>query len=656
MATTISSAILRALSRVVEDQRVKALPDQELLQRFTVGGDEAAFHTLLLRYGPTVLRICRALLPSEDDVEDAFQATFLVFARKAGSIRRTSTLGNWLQGVAYRTAHKARAEFAKRQKHERRVPRLEACPPEDLTWREVQCVLHEELSGLSEGYRVPLTLYYLQGMTVDEAAERLGLSKGTLKARLERGRGLLRARLVRRGLGSAVVLLAAAWPGSAAGLISTRVATLTEGVLKAMLVSKLKTATVTLAILAFVGLGLGGVAYTTAAQKPDSEGGQRPPALMAQAERPPAEQKAIAALRAVGGRVVIDRTQPGEPVVAVYLLSRDCKDEHLKHLKEFKHLKTLVLPGITDATVNEIRELKGVERLRARPDDGKVVVEGLGGLANLRELELGQVEDAGLQEIGKLKNLRVLKLNAWRVSAEGLKELKGLKELRRLELNDLRNVGAGLTVLVELENLEQLSLKGGIDDAVLKHVAKIKHLRVLHLTNNQVTDEGLTELTCLPNLRQVFLRNTRGTDTGIADLKKAVPGLEVTKAGRGVPPRTWEDYERITGTAGVLDAKTLLFADGTRVRLNMRVPEPGEKGAREAAEFLARLIGAQTVTCYLIEAQLAYSAYVGDVNVEYAMVVNGWARADHSGMEPAETIARENKRGIWAENVGAPGR
>src|SRR5262249_27739979 len=174
-----------------------------------------AFHTLLRRHGPMVLGVCRALLAREEDAEDAFQATFLVFARKAGSIQRTSSLGSWLHGVACRTARKTQAEFAKRQKHERQAAQPEALPPDHLTWREAQRVVHEELGGLSERYQAPLTLCYLQGKTLDEAAMQLGLTKGTLKARLERGRGLLRARLVRRGLGPAAPLPVSVWPASA---------------------------------------------------------------------------------------------------------------------------------------------------------------------------------------------------------------------------------------------------------------------------------------------------------------------------------------------------------------------------------------------------------------------------------------------------------
>jgi endonuclease YncB( thermonuclease family) len=135
-----------------------------------------------------------------------------------------------------------------------------------------------------------------------------------------------------------------------------------------------------------------------------------------------------------------------------------------------------------------------------------------------------------------------------------------------------------------------------------------------------------------------------------------MPDLEVEKDVPDAPPRTWEDWERVAGKVKVLDAKTLRFDDGTRVRLNIRAPEQGEKGAGEAAEFLARLIGDRDVTCFLVEAQLAYVGYVEEVNIEHAMIINGWARSHHSSTKPAETLAREKKRGLWSAKFGTPPR
>ena len=186
MSKTAAGPILHLIRRLVEDQRLKELPDQELLRRFSSGRDEAAFSALLRRHGPMVLDICRNMLRNEEDAEDAFQATFLVLAQRATAIRKKSSVGSWLHGVAYRTALKAQAEFAKRHKNEAGHPARTPAPScDDLRWREVQQALHGELNRLSECYRAPLVLCYLEGNTQDQAALLLGVSRGTVKKRLE---------------------------------------------------------------------------------------------------------------------------------------------------------------------------------------------------------------------------------------------------------------------------------------------------------------------------------------------------------------------------------------------------------------------------------------------------------------------------------------
>ena len=277
-----ASPILQLIRRTAEDLRAREMTDQDLLQSFHAQQDQAAFHALLRRHGPMVLDVCRGTLGNEADAEDAFQATFLILARKAGSIRRAASLGSWLHGVAYRIALKARAQSATRQKHEARTPGPKAAEPDDLSWREVRQVLHEEVSRLPERYRAPLVLCYLEGATQDAAAVQLKLAKSTLRERLERGRALLRTRLMHRGLGPAAVLVAGAWPianlsasmqafivsstvkaatlfaagrTAAVGLISAKAAALTEGVLQAMVLSKIKVATALVLVTVAVSVG-----------------------------------------------------------------------------------------------------------------------------------------------------------------------------------------------------------------------------------------------------------------------------------------------------------------------------------------------------------------------------------------------------------------
>jgi RNA polymerase sigma factor (sigma-70 family) len=192
---TAPSPILHLIRRVVEDQRLKDLPDQELLRSFQAAHDKAAFDTLLRRHGSMVLDVCRNVLGNEQEAEDAFQVTFLVLARKAGAIRKAASVGSWLYGVAYRTATKAQACAAKRRKYESRNWRQTANKASnDLTWREVQQLLHAELNRLPERNRAALVHCYLEGKSQDQAARLLGVSRAALKKRLEVGRALLAGR------------------------------------------------------------------------------------------------------------------------------------------------------------------------------------------------------------------------------------------------------------------------------------------------------------------------------------------------------------------------------------------------------------------------------------------------------------------------------
>jgi cytochrome c peroxidase len=295
MAKALSSTVVQLIRRF-QDERGRPLSDPVLLEQFCEQGDEAAFATLLSRHGPMVLGVCRSVLRNEADAEDAFQATFLILARKAASIRKTASLGSWLHGVAHRTALKARARSATREKNEARAPARPASQPDDLAWREVQQLLHEELTGLAKRYRDPLVACYLEGKTQEEAAAQLGVAVSTLKERMERGRSLLRARLVRRGLGPAAILAAATWPAAASASVpgtlasstiqaahrfaggqmattvaSAHVAALTEGVLKTMLLTRLKFATLVLVGMALLASGASLTMLAAPASEPTAD-------------------------------------------------------------------------------------------------------------------------------------------------------------------------------------------------------------------------------------------------------------------------------------------------------------------------------------------------------------------------------------------------
>jgi RNA polymerase sigma factor (sigma-70 family) len=208
MAPASATLLLRYLGKQAGAAGPYQLPDGELVDRFVDLGDQVAFEELLRRHGGMVLGVCRRLLPRRQDAEDVFQATFLTLVRKASSIRTCSAVGSWLHGVARCLACQVRDANARRQRHER----LAACtspadPSAEVTLRDAEAVLHDELVRLPEKYRMPLVLCYLEGLGREEAALRLGWSLATLKRQLGRGRELLRVRLTRRGLAPAAALV-----------------------------------------------------------------------------------------------------------------------------------------------------------------------------------------------------------------------------------------------------------------------------------------------------------------------------------------------------------------------------------------------------------------------------------------------------------------
>lgn len=279
------SPILQLFRRAASDPAARDCSDQELLRRFVAERDGAAFEAIVRRHGPMVRDVCRAVLGTCNDAEDAFQVTFLVLVRKAGSVRKAASLASWLHGVARRTALKAKAGSARHQRHGAPVPERGVSDPDNLSWSELRRVLHEELSQLPRRYREPLVLCYLEGSTQDDAATCLGLSKGTLRRRLEQGRALLRERLVRRGVGPAAVLFAAAWPAVAVAelppatvastliactafatgalAVSAEVTALTGGVLRAMFMTKLKHVAVVLLTATAIATGTGALVHAT---------------------------------------------------------------------------------------------------------------------------------------------------------------------------------------------------------------------------------------------------------------------------------------------------------------------------------------------------------------------------------------------------------
>jgi RNA polymerase sigma factor (sigma-70 family) len=293
MAANAVNGVIRRLRRAVLQRDAAGLTDGELLEQYLAGRDEAAFEVLLRRHGAMVLGVCRRILRNEADAEDAFQATFLVFVRKASSIRSRATVSNWLYGVAHNTALKAKAMSHKRHAKEREAGSVPKDETPSEVWQEIHALLDGELSRLPDKYRIPIVLCDLEGKTIKEAACHLGWPQGTVATRLTRGRGQLASRLTKQGLtlsGSAMAAVMsqaaasaqgtmpacvpaslvvstvqaataiAAGHAAAAGVISTKVVALTESVVKAMLMTKLKAPAAML--LAIIVIGSGGTLFT----------------------------------------------------------------------------------------------------------------------------------------------------------------------------------------------------------------------------------------------------------------------------------------------------------------------------------------------------------------------------------------------------------
>ena len=470
----MKSLAIKSIETLLDVGTLAGMPDGPLLERFVAGRDGLAFETIVARHGPMVFNVCRRILAQRSDVEDAFQATFLILVRKAGTLRDGQRLGPWLYGVAHRVASRARSQSTHRHSRERPGP-AEAAeasdPATDLERRELLAAIDEEVNRLPEKYRAALVLCDLESRTYAEAARHLDCALGTLKSRLAWARDRLRRRLIRRGLAPATAILAvdlAAGSASAAvpaGLArttveaavrcltgraavgvgsasaSTTVSILTEGVLRTMFYSRLRTIAAALLAFATSAAGLGVLAQTqiptqtqTQTQTPtgtrydeairDFE--ERLRILKQMRDRELAhredQDKTAARLEKLGGRIERD-------VIAVNLVATKVTDDDLKLLSVFPNLQTLHLHH------NEI---------------GDTGVANLQRLGNLTTLDLfdTRVTDAGLVHLAEwMPFLQWVDLNDTKVTDAGLQHLKGLKHLRRLDVRKTNVTEAGVADL-----------------------------------------------------------------------------------------------------------------------------------------------------------------------------------------------------------------
>jgi RNA polymerase sigma factor (sigma-70 family) len=344
--TTVAHAQLNAVLGQLRQLSASAdgsLTDAQLLERFLHQHDQAAFATLVKRHGPLVQKVCWRVLHHVQDAEDAFQATFLVLARNAASIRKRETLASWLPGAAYRTAVRARRDAGRRQHHERESQRMHhKQPPLDEALCELQAVLDEETAKLPEKYRIVFVLCCLESKSKPEAAAQLGLKEGTVSSRLAHARKLLQQRLTRRGLTLSAVLGAAALSEAtspaalpallvratakaalafrtqaveAAGAISPRIIALAEGVSKTMTLAKFKSITILVLTVTSLTAAAGVLAQRQAVRQepaaPQSSQVAEKPATRRNAGKPTANDDAVKGeTLTVAGRVVDPQGKP----------------------------------------------------------------------------------------------------------------------------------------------------------------------------------------------------------------------------------------------------------------------------------------------------------------------------------------------------------
>jgi RNA polymerase sigma factor (sigma-70 family) len=201
--------VLRRIRKLIGSAEASA-PDAALLDSFATTRDQQAFEDLVDRHANLVYSVCRRVLDDEEDAADAFQATFFVLARKAGSIRKQASVSSWLYGVAFRVSRKLRAKRSRRRAVEKQMIPMETAAPSPVVYDDLRRVLDEELDHLPEKYRDPLVLCYLEGQTHEQAAKTLGWPTGTMSRRIGRGLEWLRQRLARRGVTLSAVVLGTA--------------------------------------------------------------------------------------------------------------------------------------------------------------------------------------------------------------------------------------------------------------------------------------------------------------------------------------------------------------------------------------------------------------------------------------------------------------
>lgn len=426
MAPHNLNALLCYLRQLVRSTNDSGASDAELLERYVRRRDETAFELLLWRHGALVFNVCRCLLPSEQDAEDAFQATFLTFVRKAGSISRRGSVAAWLYKVAYRVALEAMERMRKTAAVEKAGGEAQTvASADDPLWSDVRPILDEELNRLPEHLRRPIVLCYLEGKSNAEAARELGCRLGTIYSRLSRGRELLRQRFQHRGMTLPAAALAAVLTAraaeaaptislvraaaraaldfadpSAAANVSPRVAALAEGVMRTMFVTKLKIAAV---ILLVIGVAAGGVWTQARTADPQTEAkAENPPSKPEGGDKKNAEPVRVKVVKPKPGGLKLKAIQRADVVAAhqqqiVPLVSGTIKEVRVELGDRVKKGQVLI---VLDAPllVKEVEEAAAnLEMAQAQVDEAKATLEAAEKLAHKGLGEVPQKARASLR-------------------------------------------------------------------------------------------------------------------------------------------------------------------------------------------------------------------------------------------------------------------
>lgn len=400
MASEGTRSVARNLRTLYDSGTTAGLTDGQLLERFATRRGEAAelaFAALVERHGPMILRTCRGLLRHEDDALDAFQATFLILARRGGSLWVRDSLGPWLHRVASRVAVHALRVASRRRAAERKAAEGRPERSAGVVHRDdLERVLHQELDRLPDRYRIPILLCDLDGRTHDEAARHLRCPVGTVKSRLARGREQLRGRLARRGIAPTIgalgtllsadstsaempkgVLESAARAAcqvaggekAAAGAVSARATSLADGTWRSLMLAKLKRTTACLLATAIIGAGAGRVVGWPSTGQTNRD------------DQTPGADKAADAAPSQGNAPVVTQAE-----------KRDLPDFDEIHV--IGHIRALITPG-PDRRVAVIGDGGPSSEVQLRmiqiPGSGRRILEVTGPL----DVHEGESKDAG---------------------------------------------------------------------------------------------------------------------------------------------------------------------------------------------------------------------------------------------------------------------